>query len=100
MRNEVIPLSMQNIQFQREDPSFAKLVQVINDCMNFVVAQDQEVHIDQLDNNRKFTCDNVISQGVEQFCEFSPTSDIVKCEEANQMHLFYMVTAGASGFSN
>lgn len=98
VRNEVIPLSAQNIQFQQQDPSFAKLVQVINDCMNFVVAQNQEGHINQLDNNRKFTCDEVISQGVEQFCEFSPTSDIVKCEEANTMHLIYMVTAGASGF--
>jgi predicted P-loop ATPase len=99
VRNEVIPLDAQNIQFQQQDPSFAKLVQVINDCMNFVVAQDQEGHIDQLDNNRKFTCDKVISQGVEQFCGFSATSDIAKCEQANEMQLYYLVTAGAAGFS-
>ena len=98
VRGEVIPLHAENIQFQQEDPLFAKLVQVINDCMNFVVAQDQEGHIDQLDNNRKFSCDNVISQGVEQFCGFSPKADILECAEANQMHLYYMITAGASGF--
>jgi hypothetical protein len=98
MRGEVIPLHAENIQFQQEDPLFAKLVQVINDCMNFVVAQDQEGHIDQLDNNRKFSCDIVIRQGVEQFCGFSPRSDILECAEANQMHLYYMITAGASGF--
>jgi hypothetical protein len=98
MRGEVIPLHAENIQFQQEDPLFAKLVQIINDCMNFVVAQDQEGHIDQLDNNRKFSCDIVIRQGVEQFCGFSSRSDILECAEANQMHLYYMVTAGASGF--
>lgn len=98
VRGEVIPLHAENIQFQQEDPLFAKLVQVINDCMNFVVAQYQEGHIDQLDNNRKFSCDSVISQGVEQFCGFSPSSDILECAEANQMHLYYMVTAQASGF--
>ena len=98
VRGEVIPLHAENIQFQQEDPLFAKLVQVINDCMNFVVAQDQEGHIDQLDNNRKFSCDNVISQGVEQFCGFSPKADILECAEANQMHLYYMITAVASGF--
>src|SRR5215216_3716205 len=42
VRGEVIPLHMENIQFQQEDPLFAKLVQVINDCMNFVVAQQQK----------------------------------------------------------
>src|SRR5215217_182493 len=42
VRGEVIPLHAENIQFQQEDPLFAKLVQIINDCMNFVVAQDQE----------------------------------------------------------
>ncbi len=98
VRGEVIPLHAENIQFQQEDPLFAKLVQVINDCMNFVVAQYQEGHIDQLDNNRKFSCDSVISQGVEQFCGFSPSSDVLECAEANQMHLYYMVTAQASGF--
>lgn len=98
VRGEVIPLHSENIQFQQEDPLFAKLVQVINDCMNFVVAQYQEGHIDQLDNNRKFSCDSVISQGVEQFCGFSPSSDVLECAEANQMHLYYMVTAQASGF--
>ena len=98
VRGEVIPLHAENIQFQQEDPLFAKLVQVINDCMNFVVAQDQEGHIDQLDNNRKFSCDSVISQGVEQFCGFSPKADVLECAEANQMHLYYMITAGASGF--
>ena len=98
VRGEVIPLHMENIQFQQEDPLFAKLVQVINDCMNFVVAQQQEGHIDQLDNNRKFACDSVISLGVEQFCGFSPRADILECAEANQMQLYYMVTAGASGF--
>jgi hypothetical protein len=98
VRGEVIPLHMENIQFQQEDPLFAKLVQVINDCMNFVVAQHQEGHIDQLDNNRKFACDSVISLGVEQFCGFSPRADILECAEANQMQLYYMVTAGASGF--
>ena len=41
VRGEVIPLHAENIQFQQEDPLFAKLVQVINDCMNFVVAQYQ-----------------------------------------------------------
>src|SRR5215203_4259311 len=70
VRGEAIPLHAENIQFQQEDPLFAKLVQIINDCMNFVVAQHQEGHIDQLDNNRKFLCDSVISQGVEQFCGF------------------------------
>jgi hypothetical protein len=99
VRGEVIPLSAQNIQFQQQDPIFAKLVQVINDCMNFVVAQDQEGRIDQLDNNRKFLCDSVISQGVEQFCGYSATLDILKCDEANQMNLHYMLTAGAAGFS-
>ena len=99
VRGEVIPLHSENIQFQQEDPLFAKLVQVINDCMNFVVAQYQEGgHIDQLDNDRKFSCDSVISQGVELFCGFSPKSDILECAEANQMHLYYMVTAEASGF--
>jgi hypothetical protein len=98
IRGEVIPLHAENIQFQQEDPLFAKLVQVINDCMNFVVAQHQEGHIDQLDNNRKFACDSVISLGVEQFCGFSPRSDILECAEANQMQLYYMVIAGASGF--
>jgi hypothetical protein len=98
VRGEVIPLHMENIQFQQEDPLFAKLVQVINDCMNFVVAQHQEGHIDQLDNNRKFACDSVISIGVEQFCGFSPRSDVLECAEANQMQLYYMVTAQASGF--
>src|SRR5215208_1263140 len=98
VRGEVFPLHMENIQFQQEDPLFAKLVQVINDCMNFVVAQQQEGHIDQLDNNRKFACDSVISLGVEQFCGFSPRADILECAEANQMQLYYMVTAGASGF--
>jgi hypothetical protein len=98
VRGEVIPLHMENIQFQQEDPLFAKLVQVINDCMNFVVAQQQEGHIDQLDNNRKFACDSVISLGVEQFCGFSPRADILECAEANQMQLYYMVTAVASGF--
>jgi hypothetical protein len=98
VRGEVIPLHMENIQFQQEDPLFAKLVQVINDCMNFVVAQHQEGHIDQLDNNRKFACDSVISLGVEQFCGFSPRSDVLECAEANQMQLYYMVTAQASGF--
>jgi hypothetical protein len=98
VRGEVIPLHSENIQFQQEDPLFAKLVQVINDCMNFIVAQYQEGHIDQLDNNRKFSCDSVISQGVEEFCGFSPSSDVLECAEANQMHLYYMVTAGASRF--
>jgi hypothetical protein len=98
VRGEAIPLHAENIQFQQEDPLFAKLVQIINDCMNFVVAQDQEGYIDQLDNNRKFLCDIVIRQGVEQFCGFSPRSDILECAEANQMHLYYMITAGASGF--
>jgi hypothetical protein len=98
VRGEVIPLHSENIQFQQEDPLFAKLVQVINDCINFVVAQYQEGHIDQLDNNRKSSCDSVISQGVEQFCGFSPSSDILECAEANQMHLYYMVAAGAAGF--
>jgi len=98
VRGEVISLHSENIQFQQEDPLFAKLVQVINDCMNFVVAQYQEGHIDQLDNNRKFSCDSVISQGVEQFCGFSPKSDVLECAEANQMQLYYMVTAQASGF--
>jgi hypothetical protein len=98
VRGEVIPLHSENIQFQQEDPLFAKLVQVINDCMNFVVAQYQEGHIDQLDNNRKSSCDSVISQGVEQFCGFSPSSDVLECAEANQMHLYYMVAAGAAGF--
>src|SRR5215208_1442710 len=98
VRGEAIPLHAENIQFQQEDPLFAKLVQIINDCMNFVVAQHQEGHIDQLDNNRKFSCDIVIRQGVEQFCGFSSRSDILECAEANQMHLYYMVTAGASGF--
>jgi hypothetical protein len=49
-------------------------------------------------NNRKLSCDGVISQGVEQFCGFSPSSDVLECAEANQMYLYYMVTAGASGF--
>src|SRR5215208_7542502 len=98
VRGEAIPLHSENIQFQQEDLLFAKLVQIINDCMNFVVAQHQEGHIDQLDNNRKFSCDSLISQGVEQFCGFSPRSDILECAEANQMHLYYMITAGASGF--
>jgi len=98
VRDEVIPLHAENIQFQQEDPLFAKLVQVINDCMNFVVVQYQEGHIDQLDNNRKFSCDSVISQGVEQFCGFSPRADVLECAEANQMQLYYMITAQASGF--
>jgi len=98
VQGEVIPLHSENIQFQQEDPLFAKLVQVINDCMNFVVAQYQEGHIDQLDNDRKISCDSVIGQGVALFCGFSPKSDILECAEANQMHLYYMVTAEASGF--
>jgi hypothetical protein len=98
VQGEVIPLHSENIQFQQEDPLFAKLVQVINDCMNFVVAQYQEGHIDHLDNDRKISCDSVISQGVELFCGFSPKLDILECAEANQMHLYYMVTAEASGF--
>ena len=98
VQGEVIPLHSENIQFQQEDPLFAKLVQVINDCMSFVVAQYQEGHIDQLDNDRKISCDSVISQGVELFCGFSPKSDILECPEANQIHLYYMVTAEASGF--
>ena len=64
VRGEVIPLHSENIQFQQEDPLFAKLVQVINDCMNFVVAQYQEGYIDQLDNDRKISCDSVISRGI------------------------------------
>src|SRR5215208_5229245 len=47
VRGEAIPLHAENIQFQQEDPLFAKLVQIINDCMNFVVAQNQEGHIEE-----------------------------------------------------
>ena len=80
VQEQVEQLSPENIQYQQTDPGFAKLAQTTADCLNDYNA------------NRQDLCTDVISQGINQFCESTDfaTFDIAKCEEARNMSETYV----------
>jgi hypothetical protein len=111
VQEQVEQLSPENIQYQQTDPSFAKLAQTTADCLNdynaifekleaFNQQYQQEIGENPdfgtgytvEDINRQDLCTDVISQGINQFCESTDfaTFDIAKCEEARNMSETYV----------
>ena len=88
-------LSPAAIQYQREDPAFAKLAQTTADCLDDYNAIFERIEANPgsgaaytvEDINRQDLCTDVIRQEINHFCESTDfaTSDIAKCEEARKM---------------
>jgi hypothetical protein len=95
----VVPLSPQNIEYQRTDPAFAKLAQVTSDCLNqyneILKRPGGEAAWTAEDINGQDLCTDVIRQGIAQFCESTDfaTFDMQKCEEARNMSEQYVEVA-------
>jgi hypothetical protein len=93
-------LSPAAIQYQREDPAFAKLAQTTADCLDDYNAIFERIEANPgsgaaytvEDINRQDLCTDVIRQGINHFCESSDfaTFDIAKCEEARKMSETYV----------
>jgi hypothetical protein len=81
MPTEGYPITEQAIQYQREDPIFAKLAQLVYNCMNHLATAKSRAEIDA---SVIETCDTAIPQGVAQFCDFA-TLDLAKCDAAKSM---------------
>lgn len=88
-------LSPAAIQYQREDPAFAKLAQTTADCLDDYNAIFERIEANPgsgaaytvEDINRQDLCTDVIRQEINHFCESTDfaTFDIAKCEEARKM---------------
>ena len=93
-------LSPAAIQYQREDPAFAKLAQTTADCLEDYNAIFERIEANPgsgaaytvEDINRQDLCTDVIRQEINHFCESTDfaTSDIAKCEEARKMSETYV----------
>lgn len=93
-------LSPAAIQYQREDPAFAKLAQTTADCLDDYNAIFERIEANPgsgaaytvEDINRQDLCTDVIRQEINHFCESTDfaTSDIAKCEEARKMSETYV----------
>jgi len=93
-------LSPEAIQYQREDPAFAKLAQITFDCLNEYNAIFAKIEANPgsgtaytvEDIQSQDLCTDVIRQGINQFCESTDfaTFDIKKCEEARKMSETYV----------
>ena len=94
-------LSPEAIQYQKEDPAFAKLAQITLDCLNEYNAIFARIEANPgsgtaytiEDIQSQDLCTDVIRQGINQFCESSDfaTFDIRKCEEARKMSETYVL---------
>ena len=92
-KNEIIPLPAPAIQFQSSDPTFAKLTQLLSQCVDFANAMNLKggegamifSETQQLD-----TCTSLINQGVDSFCSFEAL-DVLKCNAAKEMTLPYQL---------
>lgn len=97
---QVDQLSPAAIQYQREDPAFAKLAQTTADCLDDYNAIFERIEANPgsgaaytvEDINRQDLCTDVIRQEINHFCESTDfaTSDIAKCEEARKMSETYV----------
>ena len=93
-------LSPAAIQYQREDPAFAKLARTTADCLDDYNAIFERIEANPgsgaaytvEDINRQDLCTDVIRQEINHFCESTDfaTSDIAKCEEARKMSETYV----------
>jgi hypothetical protein len=93
-------LSPAAIQYQRQDPAFAKLAQTTADCLDDYNAIFERIEANPgsgaaytvEDINRQDLCTDVIRQEINHFCESTDfaTFDIAKCEEARKMSETYM----------
>lgn len=93
-------LSPAAIQYQREDPAFAKLAQTTAYCLDDYNAIFERIEANPgsgaaytvEDINRQDLCTDVIRQEINHFCESTDfaTSDIAKCEEARKMSETYV----------
>jgi hypothetical protein len=91
---QVNQLRPQIIQYQQTDPAFAKLAQTTADCLNafntiFNITKPRETYNAE-DINRQSLCGDMISQGINQFCENFATFDINKCAAAREMSETYV----------
>ncbi len=97
--NLTIPLSPDATQYQQSDPIFAKLVQLVRDCMNFtneILARPGiGKSMNLTDDNKKETCDRLITQGMDQFCQFGENVDVAKCIEVKEVTEFYLNLSAA-----
>jgi hypothetical protein len=97
--NVTIPLSPNATQYQQSDPIFAKLVQLVRDCMNFtneiIARPGAGKSMNLTDDNKKETCDSLITQGVDQFCQFGENINVAKCNEAREVTEFYLNLSAA-----
>lgn len=97
---QVDQLSPAAIQYQREDPAFAKLAQTTADCLDDYNAIFERIEANPgsgaaytvEDINRQDLCTDVIRQEINHFCESTDfaTFDIAKCEEARKMSETYV----------
>ena len=97
---QVDQLSPAAIQYQREDPAFAKLAQTTAYCLDDYNAIFERIEANPgsgaaytvEDINRQDLCTDVIRQEINHFCESTDfaTSDIAKCEEARKMSETYV----------
>lgn len=93
-------LSPAAIQYQREDPAFAKLAQTTADCLNEYNAIFARIEANPgsgtaytvEDINSQDLCTDVIRQAINHFCETTDftTFDLSKCEEARKMSETYV----------
>jgi hypothetical protein len=91
-------LSPAAIQYQREDPAFAKLAQTTADCLDHYNAIFERIEANPgsgaaytvEDINRQDLCTDVIRQEINHFCESTATFDIARCEEARKMSETYV----------
>jgi hypothetical protein len=97
---QVDHLSAAAIQYQREDPAFAKLAQTTADCLDHYNAIFERIEANPgsgaaytvEDINRQDLCTDEIRRGINHFCESTDfaTFDIAKCEEARKMSETYV----------
>ncbi len=96
-RNETIPLPAQAIQFQSSDPTFARLVQLQSQCVDFINAMNLKGGSGSMILSERVqleTCTNLINQGVNSFCSFEAL-DVLKCNAAKEMALPYQLYVSA-----
>jgi hypothetical protein len=96
-RNETVPLPAQAIQFQSSDSSFARLVQLLSQCVDFINAMNLKGGSGSMilsETVQLETCTSLINQGVNSFCSFEAL-DVLKCNAAKEMILPYQLYVSA-----
>lgn len=95
LTGEAQPLSAEVIQYQQQDQTFAKLVQLVSDCTilanEIATRPGSGKSMNLTDINKKGTCDTLIEQVVEQFCQFGENLDVAKCNAAREVGRSYLL---------